>query len=439
MGSRSRWRAMFIALLAFAMLAAACGDSSGDSSSTTAAAEGGGADMSGTTVRIFSSIRDVEAERLEAAWKPFEDRTGIDIVHEPSSEFETQIRVRVEGGNAPDLAFIPQPGLLRDLVATGKVVPLDNLKDTVAANDISGWVELGTVDGTFYAPPFGTNIKSLVWYSPAKFAEFGYEVPTTWQEMLDLSDQMVADGNTPWGVGIESGGATGWPATDWMEDAMLRFEGPDVYDQWVNHEIPFNDPKVLDAANQVAKILKNDDYIKGGSRSIATTSFQDAGLCILDGSCFMHRQASFYGNQFPEGTTKGPDGDVNAFYLPTVNPGDPKVMLGGGEVIAMFNDRPEVRAVAEFLTSAEYANSRAAAGNWLSPNKGMDASIITDPLEQTFANLLQSSDVFRFDGSDMMPAAVGAGTFWTEMTSWLGSDKPIEDVLTSIEESWPQS
>ncbi|MDO9173741.1 MAG: ABC transporter substrate-binding protein, partial [Actinomycetota bacterium] len=395
--------------------------------------DGGGTDgdkpYAGTTVTILSSIRDVEAERLEAAWADFEAETGIDIKHEGSATFEDDIKLRTEGGDSPDLAFVPQPGLLATLVAGGKVVPLTNLKADVEANDIAGWVDFGTVNGEFYAPPFGANIKSLVWYSPAAFEEGGYAIPTTWQEMLDLSDKIVADGGTPWCVGAESGGATGWVLTDWVEDFVLRTAGPEVYDQWVAHEIPFNDPAIVTAIDAVGTIVKNDDYVLDGSQSIPSTSFQEAGLPLLDGGCYMHRQANFYGNQFPEGTTKGPEGQVNAFYLPTVNADDPKVMLGGGELITAFSDKPEVEAVAKFLTSKEYADNRLALGNWMSPNKNADISLVTDPLEQTFAKLLVESDVFRFDGSDLMPGPVGAGTFWSEMVEWVVGNQDTQETV----------
>lgn len=422
-------------LVSVSLLAAACG-SDEESSSTTA---GGDKPYAGKVVTIFSSIRDVEADRLEAAWAPFEEATGIDVQHEGSATFEDDIKVRVEGGTAPDLAFIPQPGLLATLVGSGKVVPLSSLEADVAANDLAGWVDIGSVDGTFYAPPFGANIKSLVWYSPEAFTTAGYEIPTTWQELLDLSDTIVADGGTPWCVGAESGGATGWVLTDWTEDIVLRTAGAETYDKWVKHEIPFNDPAIVAAVEQVGAVVKNEDFVLNGVQSIPGTSFQEAGLPLLDGECFMHRQASFYGNQFPEGTTKGPDGQVNAFYLPTVSADDPKVMLGAGEVIAAFADRPEVLEVAKHLTSAAYANERMKAGNWLTPNTKADISIITDPLEQQFAQLLSGSEVFRFDGSDMMPSAVGAGTFWSEMVEWVVGNKSTAEALDAIEASWPTS
>lgn len=435
MASQRRLAAM-ATVLTISLLAAACGDDKSDSSSSGTS---GDKPFAGKTVTILSSIRDVEAERLEAAWKPFEDATGIDIKHEGSATFEDDIKLRVDGGDSPDLAFVPQPGLLATLVKGGKVVPLTNLQADVEANDIAGWVTYGSVDGKFYAPPFGANIKSLVWYSPAAFKEKGYEIPTTWQEMLDLSQKIVDDGGVPWCVGAESGGATGWVLTDWVEDVVLRTAGAETYDKWVAHTIPFNDPAIVSAVNTVGDIIKNDAFVLDGAQSIPSTSFQEAGLPLLDGGCFMHRQASFYGNQFPEGTTKGPDGQVNAFYLPVMKAGDPKVMLGGGELITAFSDRPEVEAVAKYLTSAEFANSRLALGNWLSPNKKADISLVTDPLEQTFASLLASSDVFRFDGSDLMPGPVGAGTFWSEMVEWVVGNKSTDDALKAINDSWPTS
>ncbi len=420
-------------VLTISLLAAACGDDKSDSGDSGS----GDKPYDGKTVTILSSIRDVEADRLEAAWADFEAETGIDIKHEGSATFEDDIKLRTEGGDSPDLAFVPQPGLLATLVSGGKVVPLTNLQADVEANDIDGWVAFGSVDGKFYAPPFGANIKSLVWYSPVAFKEAGYEIPTTWQAMLDLSQQIVDDGGTPWCVGAESGGATGWVLTDWVEDFVLRTGGPEVYDKWVAHEIPFNDPAIVTAVDAVGTIVKNDDFVVGGSESIPSTSFQESPLGLLDGSCFMHRQANFIGNQFPEGTTKGPDGQVNAFYLPVVNEGDPKVMLGGGELITAFSDKPEVEAVAKYLTGAEYANNRLAAGNWLTPNKKADISLVTDPLEQTFAQLLADSDVFRFDGSDLMPGPVGAGSFWSEMVEWVVGNKSTAEALDEIESSWP--
>src|SRR5690606_16959367 len=202
-------------------------------------------------------------------------------------EFEAQLPVRVKSGTPPDIAYIPQPGLLKTLVATGAVkkAPAD-VEAEMDKNFSEDWKAYGTVDGTFYAAPLGANVKSFVWYSPSMFEEKGYKVPETWAELIALSDKIAAENpdSKPWCAGIGSGDATGWPATDWMEDVILRTQGPEVYDQWVNHEIPFNDARVQDALSKVGQILKNPKYVNGGLgdvKTIASTTFQDAGQPIL--------------------------------------------------------------------------------------------------------------------------------------------------------------
>ncbi|GAA3393539.1 ABC transporter substrate-binding protein [Cryptosporangium minutisporangium] len=394
------------------------------------------------TVTAYSSIRDVEADRLEESWKQFEDCTGITIEHEGSGEFEAQLNVRVDGGNAPDLAFFPQPGLLASLAKEGKVKPAPAAVKTSADKNYSpDWIKYGTVDGKFYAAPLGANVKSFVWYSPTAFKEKNYTVPTTWAEMITLSDKIAASGEKPWCAGVESGDATGWPATDWLEDVLLRTGTPEEYDQWVNHQTPFNAPNVVEGLDQVGKILKNPKYVNGGygdPKSIVTTSFQEGGLPILEKKCSMHRQASFYGNQWPEGTTVAEDGDVFAFYLPPVDAAKGKPVLGAGEFVGAFADRPEVQAVQEYLSTPEWANSRAkiGEGGWISANKGLDKANLKSPIDVLSVELLQDpKTVFRFDGSDQMPGSVGAGSFWKAMVAWLNGGS-TKSALDSVEKSW---
>jgi alpha-glucoside transport system substrate-binding protein len=269
------------------------------------------------------------------------------------------------------------------------------------------------------------------------FADKGYEIPTTLEELTALSDKIVADGGTPWCAGIESGVATGWPITDWFEDFMMRINGPDVYDQWVQHEIPFNDPKVKAVADVVGGFLKNPDYMGGENaiKAVATTKFQDGGFPILDGNCYMHRQASFYAGIWPEGTTIGPDGQVNTFYLP-VKAGDPKYMLGGGDLIAAGTDKPETFDVLAYTNSLEYQTEIVKTGDTsLSTRKDFDTSTFSDPVLKGFADLLVASEVFRFDGADMMPAAIGSGAFWKEATAWIAGGS-TDDMLNNIEAAW---
>jgi alpha-glucoside transport system substrate-binding protein len=464
-----RKTATVAAIGALSLVLAACGggDEGGGTTEETGAAGGGGTtsdlppvdcsvyeqfgDLSGTSVTTFAGIGDPESGYYETAWATFEECTGVDVVPEWTQDFEAQIVVRVQSGNAPDIAILPQPGLLATLVRdTGAVLPgFEEVEALVDENWSEDWKGYGSVDGTFYAAPNSSNSKSFVWYSPSAFEEAGYTVPTTWEEMIELSDQIVADnpGSTtkPWCAGIESGVATGWTATDWMEDVMLREFGPDVYDQWYTHEIPFNDPQVLTVLEKVGTILKNEEYVNGGIggvQTIATTEFQEGGIPITQGTCFLHRQASFYVNFWPEGTTIAEDGDVFAFYLPPNEGSADKPVLVGSEFITAFEDRPEVRAFATFLATSDYANVRAAvpgeAGGFVSANLGLDPANLANPIDKLTAEQFQDPEaIIRFDASDLMPGAVGSGSFWTEMTNWIANDKPDQEVLDAIEASWP--
>lgn len=405
-------------------------------------------DLAGTEVSIYTSIVEPESVDQEESYVKFEECTGADIKYEGSREFEAQLLVRIQAGNAPDIAYIPQPGLLQTIVRDNPdaMVPApDETEANVDEYFAESWKEYGTVDGEFYAAPLGANMKSFVWYSPSMFAEAGYEIPQTWDDMIALSDQIVADGATPWCAGIESGDATGWPATDFVEDVVLRSAGEDVYDQWVAHEIPFNDPQIVAALDEVASILKNPDYVNAGFgdvTTIATTPWTDGGFPILDGTCWMHRAANFYQNQWPEGTEVGEDGDVFAFYLPPMTEGSQPV-LGGGEFVAAFADRPEVAAFQTFLSSPEWANEKAIAteaGGWVSANSGLDVNNLATDFDKLSSTILASPDaVIRFDASDLMPGAVGAGTFWTEMVNFFALDKSSQEVADAIEASWPSS
>ena len=469
---RRRGAVILVGGVAASMLLAACGSSSSsDSSSSSEAAASTASEAApassaaavaagceayaaytgneGTSVTLFTSVLPPEQQRYEDAWKPFEDCTGIDIVYEGSDQFEAQLPTRIAGGNAPDLAWIPQPGLLAKLVeAGGPVAAPQAVADNVDKYFNPAWKSYGTVDGTFYAAPNSSNMKSFVWYSPKVFAEKGYAIPTSWDELMTLSDKMVADGIKPWCGGIESGGATGWPATDWLEQTVLRQSGGDIYDQWVAGTVKFDSPEITAAMDTLAAWMKNPDYVNAGFgnvQTIATTAFQDAGKPILDDKCGMLQQASFYAAQWPtfkEGAVVAEDGDVFAFFLPQMDAAvAANPVVGGGEFTTAFSDRPEVQAVQTYLSSAEYATARVAQpGGWVSANSGVPLDTYTDAIAALSAKYLTDpSGVFRFDASDLMPAAVGAGAEWTQMTAWFAEDKSTQAVLQAIDAAWPAS
>ncbi|WP_418607595.1 ABC transporter substrate-binding protein [Georgenia sp. SUBG003] len=346
----------------------------------------------------------------------------------------------------PDLAIFPQPGLLQRMVNDGHVVAApDAVEEKVDEGWSEDWKNYGTVDGEFYAAPLMASVKSFVWYSPKAFEENGYEVPKTWDELMTLTqtiaDEQGSDTTKPWCAGIESGGATGWPATDFIEDMVLRSAGADVYDQWVAGEIPFNDPQIAEAVDMAGDILKNPDYTNGGlgdPRTIATTSFNDGGLPILDGECFMYRMASFYEAQWPEGTDVGPDGDAFAFYLPGMTE-DESPLLTAGEFVGAFNDREATQAVQAYMASGDWANTRVEIGGVVSANKAVDPELASsDVLRQAIELLQDEGAVARFDGSDLMPSEVGAGSFWTGMVDWINGSE-TQPVLDQIAASWPSS
>ena len=405
-------------------------------------------DTQGASVSIFTSIVAPQQSLFEQSWKEFETCTGIDIVYEGSDQFEAQLFARIAGGNPPDIAFIPRPSLLAELVAGGGPVPAS--QDTVFNADTywnPEWKSYGTVNGTFYAAPLGSHMNSFVWYSPKTFATNGYAIPTTWDELWALSDQMVADGLVkPWCGGLEAGSQTGWPSTDWLEEIMLRMFGGEVYDQWVSHELDFDSPQVTAAMDVLAGWMKNANYVNGGFgdvQTIATTPFQEAGRPILNGECGMLQQSNLYASTWGElqvGATIGPDGDVYAFYIPVINNMvAPQPVVGDGEFVTAFSDRPAVAAVQSYLSSAEFATSKVSLGTWVSANNGVLLDTYAEgSIDKLAAQYLTDmGGTFRFDASELMPAVVGAGAMLTEMTQWFALGTPTAEVLQAIDAAWP--
>lgn len=433
-----------LAVITLVATVTACGAPHGSGSQSRKATDCGPyaryGEHAGTRVSVYGSNRDREADLFEETWADFAKCTGIDVQYEGDGEFEARIQIRAEGGNAPDVAFFPQPGLLERFARAGRLKPASPGLTALAKRGWSAdWNGYATVDGTLYGTPLVANVKSFVWYSPKFFRDRRLTVPRTWSELMDVTEKVAASGVKPWCAGVESGEATGWPLTDWIEDVLLRQQGPDVYDQWVTHKIPFNDPRVLRAMDTVGSILKNDRYANGGygpAESMASIAYQEAGTPILSGDCAMHRQASFYAEQWPKGTEIGPDKDVFAFLLPGTD-ATSRPVLGGGVFAAAFADRPEVRAFQEYLATADFARARMKKGPFVSANKGVDPANAANPVDKLSMQLLQDPRTqFRFDGSDQMPAAVGAGTFWKGAVDWIGG-KSTRQVADSIERSWP--
>lgn len=401
-------------------------------------------DLSGETVTVFGSWLGVEKDRFEAAAAYFEEATGIDVKYAGSDSFEQQILIDTEAGSPPNIAIFPQPGLAASLAAKGLLAPLTSddaawVKDNYAAGQ--SWVDLATFadkDGAdqFYGLFYRADLKSLVWYVPENFEDAGYEIPQSMEELKALSDQIVADGGTPWCIGLGSGAATGWPATDWVEDMMLRTSPPAVYDQWVANEISFDDPAVIAAIDEFGAFARNDEYVAGGAGAVASTDFRDSpkGMFASPPQCYMHRQASFIPAFFPEETVMGEDADF--FYFPSYESKDlGKPVLGAGTVVTITNDSKGARAFVEFIKSPIAHEIWMSQGGFLTPHAGVNSAVYASDAQRKMGDILLGADTFRFDGSDLMPGAIGAGVFWTGMVDYTGG-KDAAAVAADIQKTW---
>jgi alpha-glucoside transport system substrate-binding protein len=471
-------------LLVLGLVIAACGDggvtdtTEGPSETTTTTDGGNGeeppadstgfdhldqalaGDFEGETVEIWAQWlpESSEAANFDATLQPFRDATGIDVSFQPTPDYETALQVAVDGGNAPDLAQIAQPGKMHQFAEAGQLVAIDEWSNSekLAADLGDAFYTLGQYDDALYGVFYKTDVKSIVWYPVQAFADNSYEVPTTWDELVALSDQIVADGNgNPWCISIESQEADGWVATDWIEDILLRTAPADIYEQWYNHEIPFNHPEVLEAADYMSEIWFTDDYAFGGSTYINATwigETQDPMFAEGGPQCWMQKQAAwipgFWGanrdfvadnpDAPPSEWPNVPGEDADFFYFPMIEEEFGTPALGSGDMFVMFEDRPEVRALLEFLATPEGAQAWIEAGGFLSPLNTVPSDWYTYP-NIGLAEIVNNATTLGFDASDLMPAEVGGGTFWSGMVEWVAADgEGTEAIFEEIENSWPQ-
>ncbi|WP_211335683.1 ABC transporter substrate-binding protein [Lentzea flaviverrucosa] len=353
------------------------------------------------------------------------------------------------GNNLPDITMFPSPGNLLDIAELGGMVPLDGMLDLPALKStlVPGLMEATeNAEGKTFGVPIRMAVKSVVWTAKPQFQAAGYTVPTDAAGLRALTEKIKSTGVTPWCLGMESGPATGWVATDWIEEYVLRIGGPEVYDQWVTHKIPFNSPVVKQAAEAFAEIAFPKGNVLGGREAITSTPFGTAGNSMFDSKpgCYLMRQGNFIasGDFFPKNITSSLDTSTTTFQLPPTDPSGPAganpVLLGGDLAAAFKGDDPDVKAVMEFLSSDKFGAEWAKIGGWLSPHKTFDASNYPDQTTRDIAKIAVNATSSVFDGSDRMPAAVGSGSFWRGMTAWVSGQKDLDTVLNEIEASWPE-
>lgn len=401
-------------------------------------------DLQGQSLNILGPWLGPDQELFSSILPYFEQATGASVSYSGSDSFEQQIVIDTEAGSPPDIAVFPQPGLAADLAKKGYLTDLGDdtgqwIRDNYAAGE--SWAALAAYQGAdgaehTYAFPYKADVKSLVWYVPENFDDMGYEPPETYEDLKALTEQIVADGETPWCIGLGSGGATGWPATDWVEDLMLRMNSPRDYDAWTTNDLPFNDPKVVAAIEEFGWFAKNEDHVAGGAGAVASTDFRDSPKGLFDSppACFMHRQASFIPSFFPEGVEIGLDADF--FYFPAPADGDlGQPLLGGGTLFSVLSDSQVARAFIDFLKTPAAHEIWMAQKGFLTPHTGVNPDAYGDETLKKTGQILQDATTFRFDGSDLMPGAIGAGAFWTGMVDFTGG-KSAQEVGDQIQQTW---
>jgi alpha-glucoside transport system substrate-binding protein len=458
------------ALAAIAVLAiTACGPATSPSPSTasvapttgataTAAAAGPNAELTaalagqdkGKTVEVLAQWIEAEGKSFDDSLKAFRDATGINVVYEGITNYETVLGVRVDGGLAPDIAQLAQAGTMKAYQKDGKLIDLDTVLnvDQLKKDYSKGFIDAGSVDSKIYGLYYKQDLKSIVWYPVKAFEAKGYQIPKTWDELIALSDQIVKDGSSPWCTTIEHKDVSGWVLTDWLEDVLLRTAPPETYDKWVSHEIPFNDPAVLKAANLVKQMVFTPKYTYGGNTRINATWVGDSQTPMFDAAgpkCWLHKQAAWIPDFWPKDAAGNalykPGVDSKFFYFPPIDPAEGSPVLGGSDMLAMFNDRPEVRALMQWFSTTDSVKARVATGSFLAASNAVPAEWYTSYPMSGLADIARNATVSRQDASDAMPAAVGgaSGTFLKGMVKWVTQNGAgTEQIFADIEASWPK-
>jgi alpha-glucoside transport system substrate-binding protein len=434
-----------------AMLLSGCLQNPNASGGGSGGVAGGGVAQGGSppndkVVTILGAFGGDEEKNFNASLANFEQESGIKIQYTSDQDFTTTIKQKVNSGDSPDIGLFPQPGGLLEFAAQGKVQPIDTFLDydTLNRTLISGFLDAARYKGRVYGAPMRMAFKSIIWYPKEAYTKAGYptEVSSFQELQTKVIDKIKASGMSPWCEGWFSDQATGWVGTDWIEQMMLDLYGPDVYDDWVAHRIPFNDPKVVKAFDEVAKIIKDDDNAFGGPKGILNTAFGDAMNPAFQSppKCMLLRQGNFITTFLPKPVQSDLDNQVGIMVFPPWQGGyQGQAVLGGGDIAGLFNGGdPDAQKVMQFLTSDKFGAEWAKAGGWLSPHKTFDVSNYPDNTTKEIAKLAADASALRYDGSDSMPKAVGSGTFWTEMVKWMNGQS-TQQTVDNIEASWPKS
>ncbi|HUG48480.1 MAG TPA: ABC transporter substrate-binding protein [Candidatus Limnocylindria bacterium] len=417
-------------------------------------------DYTGTAVSIQTQWIGGEGANFSAALADFIAATGITIqVDSIGSSHETVLRTRIQGGQPPDLAMLAQPTAVLAYGAEGSLIDVSTIMDVEKLrNEHEATIGLVSTDDGVWGIPYKADVKSTVWYPIHYFEANNFQVPTTWDEMIALSDAILAAGSAPWCMGMEAGTATGWQFTDWVEEVMLRTTSPENYNAWIAGELPFTSPEVRNAFEMVGELMFTEGYVFGGTTAIVETPQTqpfDPAFPVDDNwdgftpGCVMHKIPTWYGPDFfPDVRAGGPGTetmyeigeDIGIFYLPMIDPAYGEPALGSADTLMVLRDRPEVRAVAQFLSTPQGIQ------RWIETGSAISANTTT-PQEwyagfyklDVAAGIVNNASYLGFDASDLMPPEVGAGTFWTQGVEYIrNGGTNLDQVLQNIDASWPE-
>ncbi len=391
----------------------------------------------GTVSVMHQWVSGGEPESFRAVVTPWEQATGGRVNDTGTRDIKAILVTRVEGGNPPDIGVLSAPGDMEEFVRRGALVPLDSFMDMdrLRQDYSQAWLDLCTVDGRLYCIVYKAANKSTVWYDPKEFQANGWSVPQTWDQLLALSDQMVAQGKTPWSVGLESGGTSGWPGTDWIGQIVLSESGPEVYDQWVRHQIPWTHPAIKSAFEKFGRIVHSPGYVPGGPTFALSTNFTDAAyLPFRDPpQAYMYFLASFTQSfiegEFPEAV---PGEDFSFFPFPAINPQYAGAIAGGADLVVMFRDTPGARSLMDYLASADAQQIWVGRGGFTSTNSNVSPSVYPDPIAARIAEQLTSASVFRFDADDIWGGALQQA-FWKGILDYVQDPSRLDAILAEID------
>ena len=399
------------------------------------------------TINVGYSAGDTQAfqDELNIA---FPASSGIKVKVTSLASFDTDITTKIKAGQAPDIALWPQPGGL--LAQKSKLVPLDKVlgKATftkIVKTLVPGFELLGKSGSTTYGLPVSANLKSIVFYNPAVFKANGWSIPTTQAQLEALQNTIKASGKAyPWCAGTESGGATGWSLTDWMEELVLKTAGVSVYNQWWQGKVKWTDPRIVAAGKQLAATLLADGNTQGGGQGVASRFFGLASTQGLfksakaDGACAMLKQGSFITGFFPDDIQAELKAKNYAHVGVFAYPGKAN-LLGGGDTAAVFHNNPAVAKVASYIMSDSFATKgyAAKASGFLSPHKTFNPAYFADPLSKKYTSMFAKATGFGFDGSDQAPPQVNK-TEWSELTNWFAGKESMDAAFKLIADSYNQ-